>query len=338
MESYLSVRALQPVVAGMEALGHPVSRWLARAGIPAAALEDPDVRVTQGSMSELWRAALQATGDERLGMRAAIAAPVASFDLVAYAFLSSPNLLGAYERVGRYQRLVHSANETLLEDLGDRTEIRHTLPGGRFAGRQAAEFLVASWLRFGRLAAGEAWEPLLVCFAHDPPDDVEEHERFFGPRILFRAGRNAMQVEARILRRENPRADPGLLEVLDRFATRLLERQPEADTVSGRVRDWLSKSEGATPTADEAARALFMSARTLRRRLASEGTTFRELLNRYRHERATELLADPRHGIGDVAFLLGFADVSAFYRAFQRWTGTTPARYRERLSVRPSPP
>lgn len=93
---------------------------------------------------------------------------------------------------------------------------------------------------------------------------------------------------------------------------------------------------------EEVARALHMSERTVRRRLRKEGTTLRELLDGFRHERAVELLSTRKYGIADVAFLLGFSELSSFYRAFRRWTGCTPAEFRvglpRRAAARPSPP
>ena len=66
------------------------------------------------------------------------------------------------------------------------------------------------------------------------------------------------------------------------------------------------------------------------RSLASEGTTYRALLDQLRHELAARHLANPRTSIAEVAFLLGFSDLSACHRAFKRWTGRTPAEFRRR--------
>jgi AraC-like DNA-binding protein len=98
------------------------------------------------------------------------------------------------------------------------------------------------------------------------------------------------------------------------------------------VRAWLVEALGSgTPTAAAAARALRLSARSLHRFLQAEGTSFRELLDQLRQERAAGLLANPRCSIGEVSFLLGFSELSSFYRAFRRWTGKTPAEFRAEI-------
>jgi AraC-like DNA-binding protein len=73
-----------------------------------------------------------------------------------------------------------------------------------------------------------------------------------------------------------------------------------------------------------------MSVRTLNRGLAAEGTTYREVLEQIRRELASRHLANAQSSIGEVAFLLGFSELSAFHRAFKRWTGQTPAEFRRR--------
>ncbi|MCB1035891.1 MAG: helix-turn-helix transcriptional regulator, partial [Acidobacteria bacterium] len=84
------------------------------------------------------------------------------------------------------------------------------------------------------------------------------------------------------------------------------------------------------PTAAQVASALHMSVRSLHRGLKQEETSFRRLLEQLRRERAADLLAEGRCSLSEVAFLLGFSELSAFYRAFKRWTGMTPAEFRAR--------
>jgi AraC-like DNA-binding protein len=72
-----------------------------------------------------------------------------------------------------------------------------------------------------------------------------------------------------------------------------------------------------------------MSSRTLQRRLADEGVAFAALVDEVRRELALELVRDRARPLGEVAFLLGYAELSPFLRAFRRWTGKTPAAWRD---------
>jgi AraC-like DNA-binding protein len=78
------------------------------------------------------------------------------------------------------------------------------------------------------------------------------------------------------------------------------------------------------------ARELAMSSRTLQRRLAAVGLSYHELLDRARRETAERSIADSSLSIGEVAYLTGYSEPAAFYRAFRRWTGVTPQVYRVR--------
>ena len=82
------------------------------------------------------------------------------------------------------------------------------------------------------------------------------------------------------------------------------------------------------PTLDRLARRLHMSARTLHRRLAEESTTFRQVVSEVRQELAERHLREGKLAIAEIAFLLGFSEASAFHRAFKRWTGLSPQKYR----------
>jgi AraC-like DNA-binding protein len=324
-EPGVAVRALHPVLAGLRALGFDGEATLAAA--PASG--DPEARVPHRDMMEFWDRAVAATGDDNLGFHVAGAAPIHSFDVTGYAALWSPTLREAYQRACRYQRLIHDATTLALEVRQDGATLRHALPGGRPVERRVAEFLVATWVRFGRLVTGEEWSPLQVRFAHPRPADVGDHQRFFRAPLRFSAGENAIDLSLAVLDAPNARSDSGLLEVLDRHAGALLEKVPRWPSLAERVRAWLAEELlGGTPTAGAAALRLRMSVRSLSRGLAAEGTSFASLLEQLRRERAARLLADERREIAEVAFLLGFAELSAFYRAFRRWTGLTPAEFR----------
>lgn len=326
----LTVRAVQPVIAGLEALGHPADALLAEAGILPEILADPDERVPRGSMARLWDLAVSLTGDDRLGMHVATAAPIPSFDVHAYAILSSPTLRDAYLRACRYQRLINEATDLTLSEGPSEGVLRHALPGGGAVPRQPAEFLVASWLRFGRLLTGTRWTPTHVLFAHDRPADTSEHHAMFGGPPRFTSGQTALHVPVAVLDLPNPKADATLLALLDGHAATLLDRHPALTTTSARVRAWLVEAHSAGgPLARQAAKALAMSERTLHRRLRREATTFRALLDQFRHEKAVALLTSRRHSIAEIAFLLGYSELSAFYRAFRRWTGRSPADLRD---------
>lgn len=333
LEPRLGIRAIRPLVSGLRAMGHDPSALLSAAGIDAGPLADPDARVPMSAGVRLLEGAAAALGDDAVGLHLAERADPASFDVTFYAMTSSATLGEGFERVARFQRLIHDTSRVALDVADGRAFLRHALPGGHAAPRSSAEFILAAWVRIGRMAVGRDWSPMEIRFAHDEPASTSEHERLFRGPLRFRAGENALVLDASLLDAPCVGANPGLLAVLESHAVDRLRRLPETPALADRVRELLADDlAGGGPSAARVAARLKMSLRTLDRGLAAEGTSFRRLLEQLRHEWAAQALADSRLAIGEVAFLLGFGDLSAFHRAFKRWTGETPVQYRRRLA------
>lgn len=119
----------------------------------------------------------------------------------------------------------------------------------------------------------------------------------------------------------------------------MLRSLPVADDLTFRVRSLLTGSlrGNAAPSQSAVARRLAMSERMLQRRLRDAGTSFVEVLGEVRRELAHAYLSEGM-GSGEVAFLLGYSEQSAFHRAFRRWSGQTPEAFRQEARRRESSP
>jgi len=250
---------------------------------------------------------------------------------------SSPTLGAAYERLCRYQRLIHETSRVHLDVESDRAVLRHQLAGGAAAPRQTAEFLLAAWVRAGRVITGIDWAPDEVHFAHSAPADATDHARFFRTDVHFGMGENALVLPRRLLETSCTRADPALVAVLDRYAADRLAQMPQSHGIADRVRSELvDQLRGGEPSASRLAARLKMSVRSLNRLLAAENTSYQQLLDRLRRDLAERHLARQQMSISEVAFLLGYSELSSFHRAFKRWTGRTPAQFRQEFRAKQS--
>jgi AraC-like DNA-binding protein len=330
LEPRLTVRAIRPLVSGLRQMGHDPAAVVTAVGLDEKTLSDPDGRVPVSMAADFFARAVAQTGDANLGLHLAEHAELSSFDVHFYAMASSPTLGAAYERLSRYQRLIHETSRVELEIGGKQATLRHRLAGGNAAPRQTAEFLLAAWVRAGRTVTGLNWTPDEVHFAHAAPHDRQEHERIFRSRVRFAMAQNALLLPMSLLQTPCVSADSGLVAVLDRYAVDRLNKAPRTSSAADRVRMLIGDEfRGNTPTAVRIATRLKISVRTLNRLLAAEGTSFRDLLDAVRRELAIELLAGDEASIAEVGFLLGFAELSSFHRAFRRWTGRTPAEFRQ---------
>ena len=206
-------------MSGLMTLGYDPLAFLQTQDIDSNMLLDPDATVPMSACIGLLADGVRATGDDNLGLHVAEHAELGSFDVHFYAMVSSPTLGAAFERVCRYQRLIHETSQVRLEISGDRAVLSHRLSGGMAAPRQTAELLLAAWVRAGRVATRTMWSPAEVRFAHRAPRDSREHERFFGAPLRFATGENALVFPAALLDLPCRRTDPSLLSLLDRYAS-----------------------------------------------------------------------------------------------------------------------
>jgi AraC-like DNA-binding protein len=206
------------------------------------------------------------------------------------------------------------------------------LPNGRFgSGIDSPRCPLA--LKLARDATGAALVPDHVSFAHAQPEDTIEHRRFFRGPVRFAAGSNAMVLSSTDAARPLLDADAALCEIVRKRLDKVVTDRtlPTLDSLTAGVRRILVETLGQnTMSADRVAGALEISRRTLTRRLAEEGTSFRAVLDDVRRELALALLQDVSLSIADVAFFLQYSEPAAFHRSFRRWTGLTPHEYRSR--------
>jgi AraC-like DNA-binding protein len=330
-EPRLTIRAIRPLLLALRSIGHDPQPIVAAIGLDEARLSDPDALVPMSVGTRFFSEAVERTGDSNLGLHLAEDVDPRLFDVHFYAMLSSATLGEAYERLCRYQRLIHETSRVELAADGNDTVLRHQLSGGFPATRHTAEFIVAGWVRVGRLITGVDWAPIAVRFAHPAPPGSTEHSRFFKCRVQFGMAENSVVLPAPLLETPCARADTALLAVLDQFAADRLGRGPRTAAFADRVRFAIeSELNGGEPTANRIAGRLKMSVRTLNRLLANEGTSYRHVLDAIRHELAAHHLAADVISISEIAFLLGFSELPSFHRAFKRWTGESPSTFRQR--------
>jgi AraC-like DNA-binding protein len=133
-------------------------------------------------------------------------------------------------------------------------------------------------------------------------------------------------------------ANPAAREAFEVRARELLARLQLATSVTEKVRELVLEGISRDRVdMDTVARKLAMSTPTLRRRLQEEGAVYSVIVDTCRMQLATQYLSDPRRSASEVAFLLGFADATSFYRAFKRWTGVSPGAFRDRGAPTPVP-
>ena len=331
-----SIRVLRPIVAGLTAAQVDAALVLKQLGADPEIMSDPDARVPHELAIGFWLAALKATGDPCFGLHAAETLRPGTLDVADYAARASTNFRAGLECYIRFTKLNHDVAQFTITAEGEHARITHGLPGGRVLPRAPAEYIAGAWVVLGHQMTGVDWQAEEVEFGHAEPDDLSEYRRLFGAgaRFKFGADRISMVFPSGVLDLPLVEANAGLCEVLTRHAEQLLGQMPSVDSFSDQVRGMIVKElQGGDPGVENLAEKLRMSASTLHRRLKDEGSSHRQILDSLRAELAERYLGERGLAVSEVAFLLGFSEASAFHRAFKRWTGKTPAAFRQHEST-----
>lgn len=296
---------------------------------------DPDARIPVRVALRLLDAAVAATGDPDLGLRAALTTERGDFGLMELIGASSATYRELMDLLSRWIRLINDVLELHLECRDGRgiAELRSNVP----VGRAATDFAVASvYLCFARRAPPERdklWKEF--WFTHEEPVETGLYEHVFGSgRVRFSAPLDGMVFDERLLDLSPSTADPKLHGLLRRLAEERIAELPPRKSFAQRVRVLVSRQlSGGDPSAEYIAQLLDVSRRTMTRRLKQEGTTFKDIVNDVRRGLARRYLAIEDLGVSQIAPRLGFSHSAAFHRAFRRWYDQTPAEYRRDYSV-----
>jgi len=322
-----------PALVLVREAGGDVERLRREFALPEHAETLAEVILPFDRLDAFLAAAAQASGLAAFGLRLAARFPRGGYGVLEYACRTAPTVRAALERLVRYVRLLNEVVTVRFEESGegDAAVIEQRFPEGVVpAHGHLGEFFVATLLVGARALADEACVPRRAWFVAGASPDLEALCTFLGTReVAFGRRGNGVALPRAFLDRPLRGADPALLALLDRQAEQLLGGQPLAGRTTELVRRRIVAAFArGLPSVQEIAAELSMSARTLQRRLGEEGVSFAGLMDDVRHELAVEYVREKRRPLGEIAFLLGYAELSPFLRAFKRWTGKTPGALR----------
>lgn len=284
---------------------YPVERWRRHLETAARTLDDPD-----------------------LGLHLGQTITPRHFGVMGYVLLACGTLGAALQRLYRYQRLVYDVSPLRLHAGGQDITLEWGTEHGR-PGRLVDETAITALVQFARDVTGEASSVTAVHFVNEPPPRLAPYERYYGGEVRFRQDATRVRLPLAWLTRPLRQPDASLLQLLETQAGTLLAELPEAGNLEQAVRRAVAASarEGEV-SLERVASSLHTSPRTLHRRLETLGLSFRTLRDDTRRRLAEQHLADRGMSVAEVAQLLGYSEQSAFTRAFRRWTGVAPLRFR----------
>jgi AraC-like DNA-binding protein len=326
----LSGKVAVRVVDFVAARGHDPEALCRSVGLSLEFLRSEESRVPYTVVRELGERASEMARDPNLGLHIAEdVRDTAAYDAGVLMLMASPSVRVGLTRFEQYQRYWGDGERVKIFPTQGGASVRAMLfTATDDYQRQSDECSMAEILIGFRAISGRDVVPRAVRFRHPAPDDTTEHEALFRCLLEFDAPHTEIDFDDDSLDCPLPHANETYRLIFQGQVERALARLPGE---SGTAKDVRAAAQaallGGHCSLSGTARALGMSERTLQRRLRDDGTSFGELLDSLRREMATAYL-DKQLSVAEIAWLLGYAEPSAFHHAFKRWTGTTPEQVR----------
>jgi AraC-like DNA-binding protein len=319
---------LAPYVAAARMAGLDPHALMREAGIPRAAQDDPDLRISSAGARALIASSALASGRADFGLLVGDATTLSMLGPLSPLMRSQPTVRAAFEIYARYIGYLNDTIALHLEDFNGGLIVMPVFAGAaRATPRTSIDTVMCQLLQYLRALAPAGGRPEFACFSYPEPAETAPYRRRFG-RVEFDQDFNGLAISRIDLDRSMSSADPEAARTLARMVESMGTAMAESmvERVSALIERLLPAGDC---SAKRAAQMLGIDRRTIYRRLAIEGETFTSLVDQMRRDLAAELLGHGGRSLSQVADLLGFSSLSTFSRWFHRSHGTCAREFRK---------
>ena len=302
-----------------------------KAGIPLSKLNDSRERIPLSNIRTLWDLALEATGDDTIGLKVGKYAKPTDFYAFGYSWLASSNLLGGMRRLSRYYHLMSTSSvELSIVETADSYALSAIFPDeSKSPPKQGIDCGMTAILALCDIVAEKRICPIrveLTCPATVHPDAYREALR---APIKFDAEIGTFHFDKETMLAPLRHGTPDIAKATDKIAEQYIETLDPAKVASQVRRLLIDMLPSGNVDQELVSNRLNRSTSTLQRQLQSEGVSYRDVLESTQRGLAETYLQEKRHSHAQIAYLLGFSEQSNFSRAFKRWTSMSPRQYQE---------
>lgn len=326
---------LLPVVSMLKRGGVDADRMLEQARIDRFGLMDPSYTIDIEQELAFLKAAIRALPGPGMSLAMAREYRLRGFSVLGLAMQCAATPLDMLRLIIRYPRLAWGLFEGELIIDGDCMRVCFH-PQPRLGSEQG--FLLERDIACALVLFEEATEsefPVQAMrFRHTCPGEPEIYKRFFHCPVEFGAERNELVCSAAAVLQPLPHAEPAMCAFYTAQCERMSQDMEQPFSYGEAVRNRLLGSD-VLPDLNALAKTMYMTPRTLQRRLKAEGVAFSELLLAVRKQRARQLLAESGQSMEQIAQSLGFSDAVAFSHAFKSWEGSSPRHWRHTVQHQP---
>lgn len=324
-----NIIAFRIAIAAQE--GADIDDILDVSGAPPGVMRADPPYVDLQTERSVWRAIVDVTGREDIGLVCGQRFPTQANGMLGYVMANAPTIRVAIEKCCTYQRVIGDSMGMVCDRGPDTTRIwiEQWSPWDDTL-RYTVDLFMAAIMSWTTANAPQPLRPLRVGFRYERPSDVTPYEALFSPAPVAFGAEDSYQVyENSALDQPVIGASQDVFAMFEDKVQRSLGNLEQADTWAFRTRQHiLDAMKGEAPSVERVAADLAVSVRKLQQRLSDEQTSYSNVLTDARRDLAEEFLKAGEVGNDEIAYLLGYSEVSVFSRSFKKWTGQTPSDFR----------
>jgi AraC-like DNA-binding protein len=292
-------------------------------------LDNPRARYSLALVRKLTESAAELLANPAIGLEIGTFWRATDAHALGYACMASSTLRTAIHRLIRYSAVVNDVLHLSCEEDGDTFRIVCVNPNGIYGfTRINDDARWASIITMARIFGGEKNDPQEVTFCYPEPAEIGEYYGYFRCPVKFNATVSSISFSREVMDAPFSTANRELARSSDQILFELTQSLNKDDLISRLKLFIIDAMPSGAPSELDAAKALFLSVRTLQRNLSEIASSYKMVLNEVRRDLAEQYILDQTVPVTEISYLLGFSDVSSFSRAFKRWTGQSPLDYR----------
>ncbi len=326
---FLPSQYVQQIAGQMTRMGVRLPDWLLQLQRPGLNCELEIQHLSFADFQRLVREAIALTGEPAFGLLVGERLLVHSHGILGYAAVNSLSLRQALQLMERYFLVRTSLLSVQVVADGALTRLvfsePHPLGDIRVPVMEAVILTIKNLVDYVTLGVCQV---ATVSFPFEAPAHADLARELFGCEVRYGGDWTGFALSSEHLDQPLRSGNPEALREAEQLCQQELAKLTRQQTLSARVRRLMLEKQGGFPTLQVSARLLNMTPRTLHRRLQDEGTSYRDILEDIRHHLAVEHIKAGKLTLQEVAYMLGYDDLSNFRRAFKRWEGVAPSAFR----------
>ncbi|SFO95040.1 AraC family transcriptional regulator [Enterovibrio norvegicus] len=336
MNAYYSTLSgwIIPVTRAMKSLDIDPIETLVKFGIDPAEVNDPEGRICVESLGNLFSYCNKRVGHRQFNIEVARNFHPSALHALGYTVQSAYSLKEALERVSQYKRVVSNCSNMLTYESGNELIVeldvyRYTDSGRFVLSSDLIESFLATLVQLSRELVGGDLNPIRIQLTYEELADCPDVDAHFQCPVEFGCERNVVVLELDQANERafgnNPIINQAHLEILDQFMTRV-DKTNLTYLIENKILEELPLG---APSQAVVAKHLGLSLRNLQRKLAEQGTCYKDILDCTRKRLTLSYIRQPHMSISEIGYLVGFSNVANFNRAFRRWENCAPGEYRQ---------